>query len=434
MPTMADHVAPVRGGLNALADRASDRARLLVLDDEPGVCETLAAVLRHQGYEVRTATKLTTALGLLGEAPFDLILIDLRLEGAEGHDVLAELRAIASGATFVVLTSYATLELALHALQAGAYAYVVKPTDVAELRLVVARGLERRRLERELLIREEQLQSAQAAIHEFHTDLRSQIDEATLALQERIEALKDENLALRHAQEQHERFVAMVAHELRGPLGVIMGYAQLAVKPHVTSEQMGRFTAAILEHCQRLNRLVEDLQTATRLTTGRFDLRREPTDLAADVAAAVDQFRVTVADRTFSYDGQTNLGSVEVDRDRVSQAVRNLLDNAVKYSADGGAIGVRVWGDERTVSISVSDEGAGIPESEMPNITRAFVRGSASGEIPGSGLGLYITRGIVEAHGGSLRVRNATDARRATGAIFTITLPRTAAGLDAAEG
>jgi signal transduction histidine kinase len=431
---MANHATPAKSGINAVAERAEDRARLLVLDDEPGVCATLAAVLRHQGYDVRTATTLAAAVGLLGEAAFDLILIDLRLEGAEGHDVLTELRAIAAGATFVVLTSYATLELALQALQSGAYAYVVKPTDVEELRLVVARGLERRRLERELVLREERLQSVEAEVHQFHTGLRSRIDEATLALQGRIEALNEENVALRHAQEQHERFVAMVAHELRGPLGVMMGYAQLATKPTVTPEQVKRFTAAILEHCMRLNRLVEDLQTATRLTTGRFDLRREPTDLATAVEAAVEQFRVTVADRHFSFVGEPNLGSVEMDRDRVLQAVRNLLDNAVKYSTDGGAIEVRVWSDERTVSISVSDEGAGIPESELPNITRAFVRGSASGEVPGSGLGLYITRGIVEAHGGTLRVRNAAGPERAGGAIFTITLPRTAAGLDAAEG
>ena len=431
---MADHVAPARAGSNALAERAGDRARLLVLDDEPGVCETLAAVLRHQGYEVRTATTLAGAIGLLGEAPFDLILIDLRLEGSEGRDVLAEMRALASGATFVVLTSYATLELALRALQAGAFAYVVKPTDVAELRLIVARGLERRRLEREVLLREEQLHSARAEIHEIHSGMRTQIDEATQALHARIEALNDDNLALRHAQEQHERFVAMVAHELRGPLGVMMGYAQLATKPNVTPEQMARFTAAILEHCQRLNRLVEDLQTATHLTTGRFDLRREPTNLGAEIEAAVEQFRVMVPDRQFSFVGQPSLGLVEVDRDRVLQAVRNLLDNAVKYSTDGGAIDVRVWGNTRTISISVSDEGAGIPESELPNITRAFVRGSASGEVPGSGLGLYITRGIVEAHGGTLRVRNAAEPKHAGGAVFTIALPRTAAGREAAEG
>ena len=99
-----------------------------------------------------------------------------------------------------------------------------------------------------------------------------------------------------------------------------------------------------------------------------------------------------------------------VDKDRILQAVRNLLDNAVKYSAEGGAVDVTVWQDAHDAYIRVQDYGAGIPESEMARIFEAFTRLEKRPEVSGSGLGLYITRGIASAHGGELAVRNGDGA------------------------
>lgn len=411
---------------SAVAARAKITARLLVLDDEVGVRETLGAVLRREGYEVLTAGRINDVATLLHDAPVDVVLVDLCLSEADGGDPLEELDALAPGALVIVLTGYATLESALRALRAGAYAYLVKPTDIEELRLTVERALERRRLERELAARVVQLEAANAAISDFNAQLRTQVETATSALERKIEALDDANRQLMATQEQHERFVAMVAHELRGPLGLVMSYAQLAARPENTPESLGRYTDAIIEHSSRLNRLVDDLQTATRLSTGQFALRREPCDLVRDVGATIEQFRTTVTTRRFTFEGQPNLGPVQVDRDRVLQALRNLLDNAVKYSVENGAIEVRVWSAEHRVCISVRDEGAGIPEAEMQEILRPFVRGTSGREVPGSGLGLYITRGIIEAHGGALWVQNGSGPERARGAIFTLALPRIA--------
>src|SRR5262249_19669867 len=99
-----------------------------------------------------------------------------------------------------------------------------------------------------------------------------------------------------------------------------------------------------------------------------------------------------------------------------------LVDNAVKYSAEGGDVGVRLWQDGQRVCISVSDHGAGIPPEEIPRIFEAFTRLNKESEISGSGLGLYITRGIVTAHGGNLSVSNGSGNERMRGAIFTIEL------------
>jgi two-component system phosphate regulon sensor histidine kinase PhoR len=106
------------------------------------------------------------------------------------------------------------------------------------------------------------------------------------------------------------------------------------------------------------------------------------------------------------------------------QAVRNLVDNAVKYSVEDGAIEIAVWKDEQHAYIRVADFGAGIPQADMKRIFEAFTRlGERQGEVAGTGLGLYITRGIVAAHHGELTVRNRAGSERAGGAIFIIALP-----------
>jgi signal transduction histidine kinase len=421
---MAERTVSLAG---VAAERRDVGARLLVVNDDAGVRETLAAVLRANGHTVQTAGRLWEAAHLLRQAPCDLVLLDLHLNDAEGRDVLQEVRALAPNAAIIVLTGYATLESALHALRAGAHDYLVKPTDVEELRFTVARSLERQRLERELARRVEELEAAHAAVQDFNTRLRAQVEAATQELQRKVEALDATNRQLQQTQQQHERFVAMVAHELRGPIQLVMSYAQLATRPDVSREAIGKYAASIVEYAQNLTRLVDDLQTATRLSTGHFDLRQEQCDLVVATRELVDQFRTTVPDRRFSFAGEPDLEPVEVDRARVLQAVRNLLDNAVKYSVDDGAIDVSVSGDEGHVYLSVHDEGAGIPEQDVERILRPFERGAGSTDVPGSGLGLYITRGIVEAHGGELRVQNGSGPERAKGAVFTLALPRAAA-------
>jgi signal transduction histidine kinase len=408
----------------AVLDRSTAEAHLLILDAESGVRETLAAVLRNEGYAVHAAGAVDEVRALLADDAFDLVLADLYLNGDDGSDPLPELRRLAPESVVIVLTGYATLESALRALHHGAYAYLVKPTDIEELRATVARGVERRRLKRELARRVRELESANAAIHSFNAQLQAEVAAATEELSQKVWDLNATNSRLEQAQAQHQRFVAMVAHELRGPLALVMNYAQLAARSDVSREAVARYAGLIVENAQRLNRLVEDLQTATRLSTGHFDLKRMPCNLVEATRATVDELRATTPDRTFTFAGDSNLGSILVDQERIMQAVRNLLDNAIKYSNTGGAIETHVWSDAESVCISVRDHGVGIPESDIERILNPFERGSGSTEIPGSGLGLFITRGIAVAHGGELRVQNGSGRERASGAVFTLVLPR----------
>jgi signal transduction histidine kinase len=216
----------------------------------------------------------------------------------------------------------------------------------------------------------------------------------------------------------------MVAHEMRGPLNPIINYAQLAKRPNLQDGALGRYMDIIVEHGFRLNRMVDDLQTATHLSTGRFSLRIEPFDLMAAVGELVDQFAASVRERRFVYEHPDSAVVLDADRDRIVQAVRNLIDNAVKYSVENGTIEVRIGEDQNSATIEVGDYGAGISEADMKRIFEPFIRGEHGPDSSGSGLGLFITRGIISEHQGTLTVANRGGSTRVQGAIFTITLPR----------
>ncbi|HKT39633.1 MAG TPA: ATP-binding protein [Ktedonobacterales bacterium] len=410
-------------GSGMLVTRPSS-AHVLVVDADAGTASTLGAVLRHDGWNVRVVSSGEEALKALAEQQFDLLLADLDDNDPNGQAVLAQAQTAVPAITVVVMTSYATLESALRALRRGVYDYLVKPVDVDELRNTLARALERRRLQRELAARVRELEAAHAAARDFNTRLQEQVDHATAELRQKVEELDEANRQLKVAQEQHDRFVAMVAHEMRGPLNPIINYAQLAKRPTLQEGALGRYMDSIVEHAFRLNRMVDDLQTATRLSTGRFSLRIEPFDLTAAVGELVDQFAASVRERRFVYEHADAPVTIDADRDRIVQAVRNLIDNAVKYSVEDGAIEVRIDGDEQTVTIAVGDYGAGISDTDMKRIFEPFIRGEKGSDSSGSGLGLFITRGIIAEHHGTLNVANRGGATRVQGAVFTITLPR----------
>jgi signal transduction histidine kinase len=410
---------------------ASDGAILLV--DATPTAETLVAVLRHDGYTVRLVAAPQDAQEALKRAKFDLVLLDMPEESAAARALLARLRNTASAPITLVLARYASLDTALDALRAGAYDYLVEPIDIEELRITLKHALERRRLQQELAARVGELEVAHAQLSDFNRQLNQRIDEATADLQEKVSALDEANHKLEAAHQQHQDFIAMVAHEMRGPLGPIMNFAALAKRPSATPEKRAEYLDLVIDQAQRMSRLVDDLQTATRLSAGRFTLKTEPTDLRAAIENLVTQFAASHRDREFRFQADDGPIIATVDGDRIAQSVRNLVDNAIKYTADGSAIEIEVHAGDDALMIAVGDYGAGIPEAQMERIFQAYTQLKHDDESSGSGLGLYITRGIVAAHGGALAVRNRDGDVRARGAIFTITLPRQS-GDDPAPG
>jgi signal transduction histidine kinase len=399
---------------------------VLIVAPEVGTSEVLAAVLRQSGHSSRVVATPAEAIEALRHESADLVLAEVGLDEAGEARMIARAHGQNPPADLVVMARYGKIESALKALRAGAAGYLVKPVDVDTLRFTVERTLERRWLERQLAARLHELEQAHAEVSALNASLRQRIDEATEALRQRVAEAETAYARLREVQEQHDQFVRMVAHEMGGVLTPIHVSAQLAARTNLPEGKREEYLAAIMGQADRMARLVEDLRTATGLSSGSFTLRHEEFDLVEAASGVVAQVRTTHPEREIIWETKLPSLPIEGDRLRIEQTIRNLLDNAVKYSTEQRPIEGSLTREGETAVITVADYGAGIAPEDLDRIFGAFYRGSKEAEsAQGSGLGLFIARGIVEAHGGSLAARNRVAGDRAHGAIFTLTLPLT---------
>ena len=239
-----------------------------------------------------------------------------------------------------------------------------------------------------------------------------------------------EELALR----AREDLVASVSHELRTPLTSIMGYVELALDDPSLSPVSRRSLEVVERNSSRLLDLVADLLTASAASHRGVELTLHPelTDLSAVVEAAVESAMPRALERrlTIATDTVEEVRAL-ADPLRMRQVIDNLLSNAIKYNNPGGRIDVGLTSDGTHVWLAVSDNGPGIPESELPRLFERFFRSGLvrNSTTHGSGLGLAISREIVRAHGGEITVRTTLD----EGATFVVRLPATAAREDASS-
>jgi PAS domain S-box-containing protein len=217
-------------------------------------------------------------------------------------------------------------------------------------------------------------------------------------------------------------FLSAVSHELHTPIAIIKGFAGLMSDPEMClSESTIRQKAAIIvEESIRLEKMVGQMLEATRIQAGGLKPQFTTEDVARLVARGVEKVQplFSAAGCKVRVDLQPEQYLASVDGARVQQVVINLLENASKYSGQGT---VEVTGrfDERELRIAIADDGPGVPEEERGRLFEPFVRGKGSSKASGSGLGLYIAKAIVEAHGGTLTLGTSPQG----GALFTITLP-----------
>lgn len=246
-------------------------------------------------------------------------------------------------------------------------------------------------------------------------------DEVIDALRRQVEELTAENSLLTEQLARKEQFTAMIAHELRNPLTPIINYAQIVARPNQRRETIERGTNIIISQAWRLSRLVSDLLDSSRLSSGQFTLSCNPCDAVKLVKEVVEQLRPVAPYHQFAIamPGTQIIGNW--DYGRLQQALGNLLDNAIKYSDEETTITVRMWQIPGKAHISVHNEGVSIPVEDIDQLFRPYSRLQTSSSQKGSGLGLYITKCIVEAHGGELRLERSTEKNQGT--TFSFDLP-----------
>lgn len=229
-----------------------------------------------------------------------------------------------------------------------------------------------------------------------------------------ISAMRDIS-ARRELADLQRDFVAMVTHELRNPLAGLKGFAQLMQRRQAYSEQA---VNTILAQADQLDRLLGDLLDGAQLEVGRMELRRSTVDLLDLTQTYVEEAQAGTTAHRIRIDTPDSVPAGQWDHDRLAQVFRNLLSNAVKYSP-GGEILVTVRNLGAEAEVSVQDGGRGISADALPHIFDRFYRSKAADATSGLGLGLHITRALVEAHGGRIRA----DSKPGQGSRFTFTLP-----------
>jgi len=250
-------------------------------------------------------------------------------------------------------------------------------------------------------------------------------------LQSVIDAQRLQGAAQQGHRKQTE-FLAVLAHELRNPLATIRNASELLGR--VSGDELEHMQAMIKRQVVHMARLVDDLLDMSRFATGKLRLDRQTIDMTGILAAAIAGFRVAIQKRQHRLTVSLPPGRLELSGDavRLAQVVNNLLDNASKYTPNGGDIGLSLVGGGDQLVLTVSDNGIGITPAALPHIFDTFVQESHAVGFNGMGLGigLSVVRELIEAHGGTVV---ATSAGIGRGSQFVVTLPTTAPATPAPE-
>ena len=269
----------------------------------------------------------------------------------------------------------------------------------------------------------ERIERAEREIRQINLELEERIAQRTKSLELANQELRRANAQLQELDKMKSEFVSMVSHSLRAPVTNINGAIELLSQAEASGDNEGRdeLVQIIEVESTRLTRLVQGVLTVSRLEGGKFQLKREAVDIQAMCRNIVQNVGATTESHSFSFSCPDDLSLVWADDGCTEDVLVNLIDNAVKYSPAGTIISVELKERDHYVVASVVDQGSGIEEKELDRIFERFHRvdGSDSGATGGYGLGLYISKRLIEAQGGAIEAKSTLG----QGATFSFSLP-----------
>jgi signal transduction histidine kinase len=359
--------------------------KILIVEDDPTNVALLEDMLFDSGYvHVKSVVDPRLAVETCKRFAPDLILLDLMMPHVDGFALLELLRSQRSEKFLpvIVLTADVNEESKRRALLAGATDFLRKPFDQTEVLLRMRLFTERRKAEEELQRKKE--------------------------IAEETSAMKD-------------RFLAMLSHELLTPLQPILLWAGVSVKDPTLNSEMQQGLEMVCRNVQLEARLISDMLDLTRITHGKLQLELKNTDVHEVLRCAIDIVQHEIEQRQINLlvDLKAADYRLSVDSARLQQVFWNLLRNACKFARQNGVISLRsANSNPDRLSIEVRDDGAGIEPQFLDKIFDAFEQGNSRRE--GLGLGLAISKGIIEMHGGTIHAQSEGVGK---GATFKIELP-----------
>ena len=370
-----------------------EKLNVLVVDDEPGIRSGIERILRNYSvgfpfmdedfsFEILEAETGEIALDMIKTNLPDIILLDNKLPGIQGIEVLEEINKQKLDTAVMMITSYASLDIAVKSTNFGAYNFVPKPFTPQEL--------------------------------------KSSIDSITkhLFLKRMTQKMKQEGKQIRF------QFLSVLSHELKSPLNAIEGYLRIMEEKQVGNnlEDYQSMIDRSLIRIKGMRNLIVDLLDLTKLESGKKNREMTKVDVNELARLAMHTVEPIAIQRNvkiaFEADGAPHMFA---DPDEIEIILNNLLSNAVKYNKEGGIVNLSIKNGGAQLKIKVEDSGIGISEENMDKLFKEFTRikTAETRDITGSGLGLSITKGMVEQYGGKIDVQS----KQARGSTFTVTLP-----------
>ncbi len=342
-------------------------------------------------YNVYTAERGGQAIEILNQVPIDLVTVDLKMPGLCGTKVLEKVKQHDPDIEAIIITGYGSLDTAVEGLRLGAFDYIAKPFDVNHILELIRRALERR-------------------------NTRLELKQLNKAEKRRAEQAEEMNRLKR-------QLVSALAHDIKNPLGLINGYAESLAMRLEKGPKAGEdleLLSHIQNSVQRIVKLVTGFLDASKLEAG-YSVVRNPVHLNRLIREIGQQQMTALREKNLSLNVDLDdlIPEIMGNEDQLERVLWNLVGNAIKFTPLGGEITVVSRLENNHVCVKVKDTGTGISQDELPLLFSEFRRLSGPGRIEGTGLGLFIVKTIVEAHGGEV----GAESKEGLGSTFSIRFP-----------
>ena len=370
--------------------------QILIIDDEPEICEEISEKLEFHGFHCLTALNAKSGLKLLREnTDISIVLTDIRMPGMSGIEMCKVIGSEVSGErdlALLVMTGHAGISEAIEVIKVGALDFLTKPLTPDLLLNSVERA--------------DQHIKARSLERNFNEQLTAQVGIMTNDLQQKAYELEESNTALVISNQVKNEFIMMISHELRTPLNVIVGLSQI-MNLQEGDPKINRLIKKIEDAGWKLTDMVNSIMDMVAIENKDLELKFIEVDILKLVEKSVLPYTGKANQAGVTIDlGNIVTSIIMLDSMRISQAIGHILDNAIKFSHAGSVIQVSSEQDTDSLTITIMDNGAGMSQADISKALKPLsqVDGSLTKDHGGIGMGLSLAKMFVELHDGSLTV------------------------------